>query len=562
MELFNELTTLIFLATIFALIMRYLKQPLIVGYILAGILAGPHFFNLIHSKESIEVFSKMGITVLLFIVGLNLNPKVLKEIGKVSLITGIGQIILTTTVGFILALMLGLDRIAALYIAIALTFSSTIIILKLLSDKGDLHKLYGKLAIGFLLVQDIVASIILLLISSFNSSSDTDLTIFILQLILKGLALFIILYVISGYVLPRFSKFIAASQEVLFLFSLSWGLGLASIFHFLGFSVEIGALIAGVMLSLTPFAYETGSRLKPLRDFFIVVFFVSLGSQLVFNNVEQLLVPVFFFSLFVLIGNPIILIIIMNLLGFKRKTNFMTGIAIAQISEFSLILATLGFNAGHIDSQTLSIITMVALITIPGSTYLILSADKIYKKVENLLYYIELRKSSKKNPNTDNENYQLILFGYDRAGEEFLKAFKKLDKPYLVVDFNPDSINKLNNLKIPNRYGDAEDVEFLEELNFSQVKLIVSTIPDLKTNLLLTKSVKAVNPRTIIIILSFDLSEANNLYEQGATYVVIPHYLGAKHIVNLISKAGLDSAEFKEEREKHLEYLNKKYEHV
>ena len=555
MIVFNELAGILILATVVSIVMRLLKQPLIVGYIITGILAGPHFLNVFQSTEHIEVFSKIGITTLLFIVGLHMNPKVIKEIGKVSLLTGIGQVLFTTLTGFALAIILGIERIAAIYISIALTFSSTIIILKLISDKGDLHKLYGKIAIGFLLVQDIVATIALLVISSLTQSQNTDLLPFSLQLTVKGLLLFVNLSIISMYTMPKISKFIASSQELLFLFSLSWGLGLASVFYILGFSVEIGALVAGVVLSMTPFAYEAGSRLKPLRDFFIILFFISLGSQMVFENIAELILPVLIFSIFVLVGNPIIMIVIMNLLGFKRKTNFMTGIAIAQISEFSLILATVGFNAGHIDQRTLSIITMVGLITIPASTYLIYNSDFLYQRFEKFLKLLELRKNTKKENRGDDEIYELILFGFDRAGNDFVSAFKKLDKSFIVIDFNPESITKLEESGIPYRYGDAEDVEFLEELSLNKAKLIVSTIPDAKTNLLLTKFVHEVNPKAILIILTYDKKEAKKLYDAGATYIVVPHYLGAAHITNIINKLGLDLSGFKEEREKHYRHL-------
>jgi len=555
MIVFNELAGILILATAVSIVMRLLKQPLIVGYIITGILAGPHFLNVFQSTEHIDVFSKIGITTLLFIVGLHMNPKVIKEIGKVSLLTGIGQVLFTTLTGFALAIILGIERIAAIYISIALTFSSTIIILKLISDKGDLHKLYGKIAIGFLLVQDIVATIALLVISSLTQSQNTDLLPFSLQLTVKGLLLFVNLSIISMYTMPKISKFIASSQELLFLFSLSWGLGLASVFYILGFSVEIGALVAGVVLSMTPFAYEAGSRLKPLRDFFIILFFISLGSQMVFENIAELILPVLIFSIFVLVGNPIIMIVIMNLLGFKRKTNFMTGIAIAQISEFSLILATVGFNAGHIDQRTLSIITMVGLITIPASTYLIYNSDFLYQRFEKFLKLLELRKNTKKENRGDDEIYELILFGFDRAGNDFVSAFKKLDKSFLVIDFNPESITKLEESGIPYRYGDAEDVEFLEELSLNKAKLIVSTIPDAKTNLLLTKFVHEVNPKAILIILTYDKKEAKKLYDAGATYIVVPHYLGAAHITNIINKLGLDLSGFKEEREKHYRHL-------
>lgn len=559
MEIFLELTLLITIATVIGFVMKLLKQPLIVGYIIAGILAGPYFLNVLHSKEEIELFSQIGITILLFIIGLNLNPNVIKEVGKVSLLVGLGQVIFTAIIGFLIATFLGIEKVAALYISIALTFSSTIIILKLLSDKGDLTKLYGKIAIGFLLVQDIIAAIILIVISSFSANTaDTNLYALIGSLLIKGGVLLITLYFASFYILPKLSKFTASSKELLFLFSMTWGFGLSSLFYVLGFSIEIGALIAGVTLSLTPFAYEIGARLKPLRDFFIVLFFVLLGSQMILTNLDQLIIPAIILSLFVLIGNPIIMVILMNLLGYKRKTGFLTGITVAQISEFSLILATLGFNLGHLSQQMLSLITIVGLVTIAGSTYFILYADHIYLAVQHLLRFLELRKTIKKGTHEDGESYDVLLFGYDRVGSDFIHVFQKLDLTYLVIDFNPHSIKRLAEANIPHRFGDAEDPEFLEELPLAKVKLVISTIPDFKINTFITKKIKTASPKAITILISNDINESESLYHAGASYVIMPHYLGAQYTSQMINKLGLDASAFKEEREKHLEYLNKR----
>lgn len=556
MEIFVEISLLLFIATIAAIVMRILKQPLVVGYILAGVIAGPHFLNILHASDSIELFSRIGITILLFIVGLNLSPKVIKEVGKVSLIGGLGQIIFTTLIGFSIASFLGIDRIAAIYVAIALTFSSTIIVLKLLSDKGDLNKLYGKIAIGFLIVQDVIATIILLLVSSFSKSQNSDISSIVVLLFIKTAIILSLLFLVGSYIMPRISKFVASSQETLFLFSMSWGLGLSSLFYSLGLSMEIGALIAGVTLSLTPFSYEIGARLKPLRDFFIVLFFILLGSQMVLDNIGQILIPAIVLSFFVLIGNPVIVIILMSILGHKRRTNFMTGLAIAQISEFSLILASLGYNLGHISQDVLSIITIVGLVTIAGSTYFLIYADQIYKKVEKLLKLLELETGKKDVRNE--EKYKAVLFGYGRVGQDFISAFNKLDKPFLVVDFNPDSIHRLKEAEMPYKYGDAQDIEFLQELNLAQIDLCVSTIPGFKTSMILTQTIREENKKAVIIVLSHNIKEAEELYRNGASYVVMPHYLGARHAANLITRLDGDAKEFEEEKEKHLAYIEKR----
>lgn len=557
MGIFAELTIIIFVASFCAMLMKLLKQPLVVGYILAGVIVGPYLLNIVESTEEIELFSKMGIAILLFIVGLNLSPKVIRTEGKLAFAAGMIQVVATAIIAYVIAIILGFDSISAIYIGLALTFSSTIIVLKLLSDKGDLDKLYGKISIGFLIVQDIVASLVLILISSLSGNGDGDTWMLVSLMIVKAAFLFVSLYLISVYVLPKLIKFAAGSQELLFLFSITWGLGMAVVFSLFGFSIEIGALVAGVSLSLTPFAFEIGSRMKPLRDFFIVLFFVLLGSQIRLDSLNSLIVPALILSAFVLFIEPIIVFVIMNLLGFKRRTAFLAGVSLGQISEFSLILVSLGYSLKVIDQNILSLIAMVGLISITGSTYLISYSDKLFDKFQKYMKYFEIR-DVKKEMRNSKDKHEMLLFGYDRVGEDFVKAFNKLEKNYLVVDYNPDSITRLNSEEIPYKYGDAEDVEFLQELNFKQIRLFVSTIPDARTNTLLITKSQEENPRIISIVISHDAKEARELYEAGATYVIMPHHLGADHASKMLVTHGTDKKGYLKEKDKHLAKLEKR----
>jgi Kef-type K+ transport system membrane component KefB len=556
MDIFIELSLVIFVATALSFVMKILRQPLLVGYILSGIILGPSVLGVLVSEEPLKLFSKIGIVILLFIVGINLSPKIIKEVGKVSLLTGIGQVLFTSIIGFFISLFLGLGTIASLFVAVALTFSSTIIILKLLSDKGDIHSLYGKVAIGFLLVQDIIATIILLIATAYSQNAGGDITVTMLLTLLKGTALIIVIFSLSNYLLPKLSKFVASSQELLFLFSISWALSMATLFHFIGFSVEIGALVAGVSLSMTPYAFEIGSRMRPLRDFFILIFFILLGSQMVLTNISAIIFPAIILSLFVLIGNPIIVIIIMNLLGFSKRTGFQAGLTVAQISEFSLILATLGFEIGSLSKDQLSLVTLIGLFTIAGSTYLILYSDFLYKKFERYLSFLELKKNRRES--SKDKDIDAVLFGYRRVGVDFVKVFNKLSLNFLVVDFDPESIKNLDQQGIEYRYGDAKDVEFLEELPLKKLRCAVTTIPEFETNLLLVKKIRSINKRAVIVVIAQTKEESLLLYQVGASYVVIPHYIGAKHATQILIENGLDYASYKSLRNKHVNFLEKR----
>lgn len=557
MNPFTELSVIIVIVAIVSVIMRILKQPLVVGYIFSGIIVGPYMFNILQSEDQIELFSKIGISILLFIVGLSLSPHVVKEVGKVSLITGIGQVLFTSIVGFFICIKLGLTFYESIFTSVAITFSSTIIVLKLLTDKGDLNKLYGKVAIGFLLVQDVLATIILIIASTFGAhlnSGGASQEIF--SIIIKGVVVFSVLFFVGKKVLPKATAFFASSQEFLFVFSLAWGFGISSLFYYLGFSIEIGALIAGVTLAVSPFAYEISSRMRTLRDFFILLFFILLGSRLVLGDISGMIYASVILSSFILIGNPLIVFFIMNILGFKTRTSFSSGLTVAQISEFSLILMGIGASLNLVSQSVMSLVTIVGLITIAGSTYLIMYSDIIYKKIEPLLKAIEIIKK-KKNRGTDEENSsEVVLFGFGRVGLDFVDSFEFLNKKFIVIDFNPNAINRLKSRNIPFKYGDAEDVEFLSELDFKNVKLVVSTIPDFDTNQLIVNFVRLRNPEAIIIVLSHDEREADKLYKEGASYVVMPHYLGAKHASQIIRSSGFEVEEYEGHKKRHLDDLS------
>ena len=552
MNAFTELSLVLVIATLIACIMRLLRQPLILGHILTGLLIGPYILNLIVSAEILRIFSELGVALLLFIVGLQLSPYVIKEVGKIAAVTGVGQVLFTTAIGFFLtSFVFHYSLITSLYISIALTFSSTIIILKLLSDKGDLQKLYGKISIGFLLVQDIIAILILIAVSSLKI--NVGISESITGIIARGIMLTGALVAVGKYVLPRLATFFARSQELLFLFSISFGLGMAALFNFAGFSLEIGALIAGVVLSVSPYSYQISAKMRPLRDFFIVIFFILLGSQMSLGDVGPMILPALVLSFFVLLGNPLIVMVLMGMLGYNRKTGFFAGLTVAQISEFSLILVTLGVDRGHLSGAVASLITLVGLVTIAGSTYMIMYAEDIYKRIAPILTVFERKKIRERA--IPQQSFDSILFGYNRIGHDILDSFNNLESQSLVVDFDPLVIKQLKEKKIQCLYGDADDEEFLKSLPLRECKMIVSTIPDYESNLLITSEARAYNNSAIIIVISHNLRDAELLYGAGATYVIMPHFLGGEYASLMIKRHGFSSGKFNKEREKHLAYL-------
>lgn len=547
---------ILLVAFVVSSVIRSFNQPIVIGYIIAGVIIASilefGFLDITSSQEIIDIFSQFGIAFLLFIVGLHLNPKIIKEIGTSSLLIGLGQIILTFAAGFLVSnFLLGFDTVTSAYIAIAITFSSTIIIMKLLSDKRQLDSLYGKISIGILIIQDLVAVAVLMIISSMARGTDFGSIAF--KTLLGGGGFIVLLFLLGFFILPKIIKKIAKSQELLFLFAICWCFVIAALFSFLGFSIEIGALVAGVVLSISPYSVEISAKIRPLRDFFLIIFFIILGLNLQISNIGPIIFNAIILSALVLFFKPIILMAFMALFGYTKRTNFLLGTTLAQISEFSLIVLTLGVAVGHVSGEILSTLTLTGIITIILSTYMIIYSEKFYKVFSKFAAIFERRNIKKQRKIA--KKYDAILFGYNRMGFSVLNSFKKMKKKYLVVDFNPDTISSLTKLRIPCLYGDVYDSELLRELPLEKLSLAVSTIPDYETNLLLIELIKDVNPEAIIIVRAHTINDALELYHRGASYVLTPHFLGGEYVAKMIKGMKLNPKGYKEEKDKHIRML-------
>jgi len=554
--LFIQLAIILLVAFIVSYIIKIFKQPVIIGYIVAGIIISPFILQAGASTETIHFFSELGIAFLLFMVGLHLNPKVIKEIGTSSLIIGSLQILFTFGATFFVSFfLLNFDVISSTYVGIALSFSSTIIIMKLLSDQKQLDSLYGKISIGILIVQDLVAVGVLMFISSINNGASW--TSFAVQGLLSGLGLVIVLFLIGIFILPRVTKSIAKSQELLFLFSISWAFLVAALFAWRGFSIEIGALIAGVILSISPYSTEISSKIRPLRDFFLIIFFIILGLNIKISNLGTIITSALVLSLIALVLKPLILMVLTGIFGYTKRTTFLVGTTLAQISEFSIIVLALGVSLGHIGSELLSTITLTLILTITLSTYMIIHSNKFYSVMSKFASIFE-RKGIKRERKIG-KRYEAILFGYNRIGFNMLRSFKKINKKYLVVDFNPDTIADLTKMRIPCLYGDVYDPELLEELPLDKIKLAVSTVPDFETNELLIETIRGINPDAIVIVRAHSIEDAFDLYKKGASYVLTPHFLGGQYLADMVKHLKVSKEKYAEEKKKHIQMLEQRF---
>lgn len=564
MDIFLEIGLIIILASFFGFLAKLLKQPPIIGYILAGLILGPVGVSIINNQKTIYYFATLGIAFLLFTVGLDLDLTKIKKVGYFSILIGLGQMILTFLFTYLLSVFLNFNLLTSVYISLAITFSSTAIVVKLLSEKKDLNSLYGKITIGILLFQDLVAILAMLVLTAVKTSLTFETAwIPFLPVFIKGLGLFLLTILAGKYFLPHLTKYLAKSTELLFLGSIAWCFILAILSQKLDLSLEIGAFLAGVTLAATPYNIEISARIRPLRDFFITIFFATLGIQIIWASLGKFLVPFIIFSLFAILGKTIIILLIMKYLGFRKRVSFMTATSLAQISEFSFVIILLGYRFNHISLEIVSLITACGLITMLLSSYLIIYNDLIFLKLKRILKFFETKKPSrfikelvflpKKLTN------HIILLGCHRMGYHILKQIKKLSYPVLVVDFDPDIINFLKQQGIYCLYGDIADPEILEKINLPKAKIIISTVPDLSANLNILTKAKSANKDLIVCPVAEDIKDALKLYQKEADYVILPHKLGGEHISFLLNKILRDKTnkEIIIDREKYIQKLKK-----
>lgn len=525
-SVFHEMVALLLMAAGLGALTIGLRQPLIMGYILVGILSGPSALGWVFARAQIDVLARIGISMLLFVVGLRLDLHLIRTLGPVALATGLGQVLFTSVFGYFIALPLGLTPVSALYVAVALTFSSTIIIVKLLSDKREIDALHGRIAVGLLIVQDIVVILTMVGLSAYGRAGlSDDMGKTLLWLLAKGLGLITAIVLLMRYVLPALLHQLARSLELLVLFSIAWAVSFALLGESLGFSKEVGAFLAGVSLASTRYREAIGARLVSLRDFLLLFFFIDLGAQLELGQIGVQIGPAVVLSLFVLIGNPLIVIAIMGAMGYRRRTGFLTGLTVAQISEFSLILGALGVTLGHIGKETLGLITLVGLITIALSTYLILYSHPLYNRIGRWLKIFERKipqREIAEEPVFSGQPIDIILFGLGRFGHHLAEHLRERGLNVLGVDFNSATVGAWHKQGLRALYGDAEDPEFPRALPLGQAKWVVSTIPQRDVNLALLDSLHHYGYSGQKAVTAHSNLDAEILKESGADLILFP----------------------------------------
>lgn len=547
---FAEVAVLLVIAAAIGLFGILLRQPLIVSFIAVGLIAGPSALDVVHSDAQIDLLSELGIAVLLFLVGIKLDVKLIRSLGKVALLTGLGQVLFTSVFGYLIGLGLGLGHVTSLYVAVALTFSSTIIIVKLLSDKREIDSLHGQIALGFLIVQDLVVVLAMIVLSAIGigAAGDADHGGGSVPMVLaSGLAMVAVVILFVRYVASPLTERLARAPELLVIFAIAMAAIFAAAGDIVGLGKEVGGLLAGVALASTPYRETIAARLAPLRDFLLLFFFIALGSSLDLSLLGAHVVGAIVFSLFVLIGNPLIVLAIMGAMGYRKRTGFLAGLTVAQISEFSLIFVAMGVTLGHVQEDALGLVTMVGLVTIAASTYMITYSHQLFALFEPLLGLFERKETPREPSETELHSqggYKVIVFGLGRFGTAIGMRLHKHGIKVLGVDFNPLAVRRWRDLGLDTEFGDATDPEFINDLPLSNAEWIVATVPihltglsheDTRTTLIQLTRTAGFQGR--VAVASHHAKDTEELLNAGANIVLEPFQDAADRAVELLCGA-------------------------
>lgn len=538
------LALVISLASLLAILMRAFRQPLVVSYLLAGALLS--LFGLVRPGQLsfLAFLPEIGLAFLLFLVGMELDLSEFRSLGRNVLLVTVSQVAVATAFFYFL---LGNG-----IVALALAFSSTILVVKLLLEGNEVSSLHGKLAVGILLTEDLLAVLVLM----FMSSGGLNLWVLVKGLVLIWAAIFA-----GKRLLPRLFRLTAESTELLFLTGIGWCLLFVSAAQLLGFSLGVGAFLAGVSLAQSVYRAQISGRIKPLRDFFIMIFFIDLGTGLSFSALSGQWGVALAILGYVILIKPLVFFLSLVWLRFRVHTAFQTGILLSSVSEFSLIILMVAAKAGLVSGALLSPVIFAAIISFILSSLLVSHKRVVYGFVK--IWGKRLERSGAIGPiyfpkeNQEFKNHA-ILIGCHRSGQVILPTLQKIyGDNLIVVDFNPEVIETLRNSFVPCLYGDMADPEITELLNLKEAQLLVSTVRDLADNLTLLDALEKAQSKATIIITASDTGEAVTLYERGAHHVSLPLLLEGESIGHLISARHGELAELARQKERKLGELKR-----
>ncbi len=557
-HLLHDIGLCVIAATVLAFAARLLRQPLILAYISAGLVIGPFGLKWVVDHGSIAQISELGLAFLLFIVGLEIDLRALVRSGKTSAVAGTTQVSVCGLLGWGAAWLLGFRGLEAAYLGAASAFSSTMIVVKLLSDKGQLDTVAGRITLGVLLMQDVLAIVVLAVQPNLSNPALGPLALSLV----KGLALVAGTIAASRWILPPLFRRVASTPEVLLISAISWCFLVSYAAVKADFSIAMGALIAGVSMSTFPYTLDVVAKIRSLRDFFVTLFFVALGMQISLGS-TKVLVAAGVLSAVVLVGRFPPLMASLKALRYGRRVGLTSSLALSQVSEFSLVIVSLGVALKHIPQEIVTITAVALVITSTVSTYLIQFDQAI---VGGLLGWLSRRgfvdAQERETKAGGRRRHAIVLLGCHRAGSSLVPLLVEDNRDLLVVDFNPEVHRKLGERRVPVIYGDISHADTLEHAGIEEAKIVISTVSDDflqgTSNLKLLQQLRKIAPAAKIIVRAEKASAARAMYDAGADYVLLPRHIIAEEVREVLK--WVDNGTLDEARTRDLEALQTRQE--
>ncbi len=521
-EFLKALATIVVAAFLFTSVGGRFRIPSIVMYLVAGLVVGPAL-GLVGGSESLETVSAVGIALMLFLVGLEMNVDKIRVLGKVGVLAGLGQVVFTFGAGYGCATLLGFTALEAALLAVALTLSSTVVVIKLLDEKKESDSFHGRIAVGVLLVQDLFVIILLTLLAGLGGGGDFELAHIAkgLGVAFGGMALLlVVVFVAAKWLLPPLFQSASRSPQVLFIWSLAWCFVLVSLAHLFHLSHEVGAFLAGISLAQLPYNRDLHRRVHPLMNFFIAIFFVTLGIGMDLGDALAQWPVALALSAFVLLVKPAVVAGVVRLLRFRRRTALRSGIALSQISEFSFLFLALALEAGLVGAEMVALVGLVGLITISVSSFAIARDLAVVQFLFRPFGGIDVEEGGGK---VVGRRGHVIVIGMNTLGRRIADDLHRKGEAVLAIDTDP---RKLAGLPCDVLLGNAEYLSVLEEAGLHAAKLLVSALQIEDSNELFAYRAKSFGvPSSILAV---DMHSVDGLLEMDVDYLMIAKVDGVK----------------------------------
>ncbi len=535
-------------AIVGGMLARWLRLPVILGYLAAGVAFGPHGLQIISDSDAIHSLAEIGVILLLFAVGLEFSLKEILKLGRVAAIGGIAQIVLTAAVGFGLGRGVGLDLTGSVFFGFIIAMSSTMLVLKLLMDRGEIDTTHGRIMLGILLVQDLSVVLVMVLIPAVGGGTD-ELWAEMGIALGKAIGFIAVMLVFSYWGMPWLMKRVAGqrTRELFFLAVVVVCLAAAFGTYYIGLSAALGAFAAGLLVSQSGYARQAFADVLPLRDTFGALFFVSLGMLANLEFIRDNWEAVGIVAGAIIVVKFIISSAITRLFGYGHKTVLMVGTGLLQIGEFSFILALMGWREGLFSERLYNLTIAAAIVTMFLTPFIMSLNSFLYRWLSQRRWFAR-QLTSRIDPGGRVQDLALsrhaVICGYGTIGRRVAEVLEKQKFSYLVIELDPIIISELHARGIPCIYGDASNPEILAHVDLDKARVLICTIPDYVATDLTARNALRINPKLDIVARVHRDSDVDLLKHVGVTEIVLPLFEGSLEMIrHTLHRFGLGSTE-------------------